>query len=172
MADSDFDKDFLPIYCEDCKQQGYIFEDDINQPRFVVCSRCGWETSQVWCPRCGMGGCFIENLSAKPAFWVCSRCKTKYDLPDSFYEEPIRLYLADELSPEVLQRVEPPKNVALDRIGQLMVYILTGELILFFVFIKVLGKPLLAALSFVVMIVLLIILGLWAKKITNVKSTQ
>jgi hypothetical protein len=95
---SDFEKDFQPIYCEKCEQQGFIFADDMNAPLFVVCSRCGWETSQVWCPKCGMGGDFInERVKDRPESWVCPDCKTEYTLPKAFYQKPIHLYLEDEL---------------------------------------------------------------------------
>ena len=102
-------KDFLPVYCEKCRQQGYIFSDNFDEPAFIVCNRCRSETSHVWCPKCGMGGGFIkELLKERPRSWVCSDCKTEYILPPLFYEEPIHLYLEDELPDNIRKRVDYP----------------------------------------------------------------
>jgi hypothetical protein len=102
---SEFDKDPLPIWCEDCDQQGYIFVDDPEASYFVACKACGWETSEVWCPRCQMGGEFVSDISEHPLTWNCPNCKTQYELPSTFYDNPIKLFLEKELPPFVLERM-------------------------------------------------------------------
>jgi hypothetical protein len=56
----------LPIWCVQCDKQGFIFVDDAEQPYFVVCKRCGWETSEVFCPKCVIGGEFVEDVGKRP----------------------------------------------------------------------------------------------------------
>jgi hypothetical protein len=41
-------KENLPAWCEGCNQQDHFFVDDFDQPCFIVCERCGWETSYGW----------------------------------------------------------------------------------------------------------------------------
>ena len=171
---NDFKKeDFLPVYCEKCRQQGYIFSDNFDEPDFIVCSCCGSEMSQVWCPKCEMGGDFInELLKERPRSWVCSDCKTEYILPASFYEEPIHLYLEDELSPDVLMRVLPPNNNLHKLAVILMGIVGISEFILIYVFLNILRNYLIAGISFVVMIIILIILGRWDTKLLTKKREK
>jgi len=103
---SEFAKDYLPIWCEDCDQQGFIFVDDPEGFFFAICKTCGWETSEVWCPKCGMGGGFVKNLKKRPPDWTCPNCKTKYQLANEFYEKPIRLFTEKELPSLVRERIE------------------------------------------------------------------
>lgn len=103
---SEFDKDYLPIWCEACDHQGFVFIDDISHPYFVTCNTCKRETSQVWCPKCEMGGEFVKNIGKRPSKWSCPDCKTKYELPDGFYEHPIKLFAQDELTPIVLEKIK------------------------------------------------------------------
>jgi hypothetical protein len=161
----DFEKDCLPIYCERCKQQGFIFRDDLDAPAFVVCSRCGWEASQLWCPKCGMGGDFLNVLlQRRPKSWRCEACRTEYPLPESFYTEPIRLYLQDELPAQTLERVLPPKNPASKWVARLFGILGYGELILLVTF-RIYDKPVLAKISIFVSVALAIIIGVWANKL-------
>jgi hypothetical protein len=88
----------LPIWCVQCDKQGFIFVDDAEQPYFVVCKRCGWETSEVFCPKCVIGGEFVEDVDKRPTSWRCPECGTEYNLPQSFYDEPVPLYLEEDLS--------------------------------------------------------------------------
>jgi hypothetical protein len=87
----------LPIWCEQCDRQGLVSVDDVEQPYFVVCKRCGWETSEVFCPKCVIGGEFVEDVGKRPKSWKCPDCGTEYDLPESFYDEPVPLYLEEDL---------------------------------------------------------------------------
>src|SRR5512138_595429 len=99
---SNFDKDHFPIWCEGCDRQGFVFDDNPEHSCFVICKTCGWETSDVWCPRCGMGGGFVKNIRKRPSHWVCPDCKTKYQLPDTFYQDPLHLFMVEDL-PVTLQ---------------------------------------------------------------------
>jgi hypothetical protein len=101
----EFEKDYLPIWCEDCDCQGYIFVDNFELPYFVVCKTCGYETSQVWCPKCQSSGEFVENISKRPFSWQCSICKTKYNLPNGFYKNPITLFTEKVLPHPVQNRI-------------------------------------------------------------------
>ena len=92
------EQESIPVWCENCNCQGYIFIDDPEQPCFVVCKTCEWETSQVWCPKCGMGGGFVKNISSRPKQWRCPDCKTQYQLPYAFYEERVMLIATEDLS--------------------------------------------------------------------------
>ncbi len=103
---AEFEKDYLPIWCEDCDSQGYVFVDDLDCPYYVVCKTCGYETSQVWCPKCQMGGEFVRNIGERPSSWNCSNCKTEYELPSEFYENPIMLFTEEVLPQNVLERIE------------------------------------------------------------------
>jgi len=78
----------LPIWCQKCDKQGFILVDDLECPYFVICERCGWETSQVFCPTCQMGGEFVREIEKRPTSWVCSDCDTRYELPVDFYKQP------------------------------------------------------------------------------------
>lgn len=103
---SEFDKDYLPIWCENCDQQGFIFVDNPEGSFFAICKTCGWETSEVWCPKCGMGGEFVRNIGKRPTSWNCPNCKTKYDLPNGFYENSLTLFTEEVLPQTVLDRIE------------------------------------------------------------------
>lgn len=105
MENNDSEKEELPIWCEKCNQQGFIYVDDPEKPAFVVCHRCGWEATQLWCPKCGMGGDYIRNLENRPASWVCPSCKTRYRLPDNYYEEPVPLYIDEDLPENIKVKV-------------------------------------------------------------------
>ena len=145
-ADANFEKEFLPIWCEGCNQQGHIFVDDPDEPSFVVCSRCGWEASQVWCPKCGMGGDFInERLKDRPISWVCPDCKTEYALPATFYVKPAHLCFEDELPKTTLVRVKPSEKAS----SKLIAIFLSGigiAGILVMIFVKSARFPLLILL--------------------------
>ena len=98
MTISVAEQEFIPVECENCDYEGYIFIDDAEQPYFVVCQTCGWETSYVWCPKCGMGGEFVEEISNRPKEWYCPDCDSEYQLPDGFYEEKVMLLATEDLS--------------------------------------------------------------------------
>jgi hypothetical protein len=89
-------KESLPIWCVQCDKQGLIFVDDIEQPYFVVCMRCGWETSEVFCAKCVIGGEFVAQIEQRPRSWTCPDCGTEYALPASFYDEPVLLHLEED----------------------------------------------------------------------------
>jgi len=105
-------KDFLPIWCEQCNVQGYIFVEDAEIPAFLICKKCGYEASQVWCPTCGMGGDFIKDIKKRPTFWYCSKCRTKYQLPSTFYDNPVTIHPESDL-PEGshIPEISNPKEV-------------------------------------------------------------
>jgi len=168
MKNADLEKDFLPVYCEKCKQQGFIFLENMDEPAFIVCSRCGSEMSQVSCPNCKMGGDYVEKIGTRPTSWICSSCKIETILPTLFYEKPIHLYLREELPPEVLSRVLPPVNPVLKWSLRMMGVVGIGEIALLIFLFNFINKPLLpACLSIIVMFSLLIILGRWATKFSQ-----
>jgi hypothetical protein len=101
----DFAKDFLPIWCEQCNAQGYIFVDSIETPYFVTCKECGQETSEVFCPKCKMGGEYVKGIKDRPTSWICPGCSNEYSLPTTFYEHPVPLYLEEDLPDSVRLRV-------------------------------------------------------------------
>jgi hypothetical protein len=103
---SEFDKDYIPIWCDDCDCQGFVFINDTPHSYFVVCNTCKWETSQVWCPKCEIGGEFVRDISKQPSEWSCPGCNTKYKLPDNFYENPIKLIAQQELPPIIQERIK------------------------------------------------------------------
>ena len=105
------EQESIPIWCEDCNSQGYIFIDDPEQPCFVVCKTCGWETSQVWCPKCGMGGGFVEETEKRPLNWSCPTCKTRYRLPQEFYKESVALIVEKDLSPDIRKLISSRKSI-------------------------------------------------------------
>lgn len=81
----------FPIWCENCKESGYISLGNTKKPHFVICERCNAETSQVWCDECRMGGDYVRDLELRPKDWTCTSCKNTYVLPDEYYENPIPL---------------------------------------------------------------------------------
>ena len=94
---AEFSKDYVPLWCEQCDKQGLVFVDDIEQPYFIVCKRCGWEASQVFCPKCVIGGEFVRHIEERPMVWTCPDCETEYRLPASFYDESVPLCLEEDL---------------------------------------------------------------------------
>jgi hypothetical protein len=106
MTTSEFEKDYLPISCVQCGQQGFIFINDFERSYFVICKTCGWETSQVWCPKCQMGGEFVSNILDRPFSWNCPQCNTRYELSSAFYELPVMLFAKEALPPATLERIE------------------------------------------------------------------
>ena len=104
------DKEFIPIWCDDCNRQGGIFIDDPEEPYFVICKNCGWETSQVWCPECGMGGGFVEEISKRPMSWNCPSCETEYQLPQEFYTKSVELIAIKELPDDIRKQVLPNRD--------------------------------------------------------------
>jgi hypothetical protein len=107
MKDSTiFDKQIFPINCEECEQLGYIFIDDLNGSYFIVCQKCGGETSEVSCPKCNMGGSFVRDIENRPSTWTCEGCGSTYSLPPGFYENPVTLYELEKLPPEIQQRIK------------------------------------------------------------------
>jgi len=169
---SDFEKDFQPIYCEKYKQQGFIFVEDIDQPTFVVCDRCGYETSQFWYPKCEMGGCFVENIEKRPLSWIYSNCRTKYILPDSFYEKHLQLYLEKDLPVEMLISVLHPNYMMHKLAVNFMGIVALSGFVSIYIFLSILHRPLLVVISFLVLMTLLIILGRWDTKLSTIKQTK
>lgn len=104
--DLEFDKQYLPVVCDQCDKKGFIFVDHFDIPCLVMCDHCGGETSNVWCPKCRMGGAFVRNISQHPSYWICTNCQTKYQLANAFYENPIKLYFDEELPVDVRQRIK------------------------------------------------------------------
>ena len=92
------ERDFIPMWCEGCNQQGEIAVVDSTMPVFVRCSNCGHEDAEVWCEKCGMGGQFIRHLERHPSTWTCSGCKTVYTLPSGFYDHPVPLQIMESYS--------------------------------------------------------------------------
>ncbi|MBN1249119.1 MAG: hypothetical protein JXC32_15780 [Anaerolineae bacterium] len=105
MKRIDLSGDHIPIWCDQCDQQGFIFVKDVTQPVFVVCAKCGSETSEVWCPRCAIGGEYVADLKSRSLSWKCPGCGTEYPLPQSFYERPVPLQLTDDLPGGVRARL-------------------------------------------------------------------
>ncbi len=158
MENADSGKKELPIWCETCDQQGYIYLDDPDQPAFVVCSRCGFEASQVWCPKCGMGGDFIRNIEDRPMSWVCTGCKTRYKLPASFYETPVHLYMRDELVAGTLRQGQP--FVSSTKLVDLLSYVLLGGVFIIVIAISWRYKNYLILLVFPLIYILVAVLSI------------
>ena len=105
----------LPIWCQ-CGKQGYIFVDNIEQSHFVVCKECGSETVEVFCSECRAGSELIE-IEEHPKSWVCAGCKTEHSLSEAFYQNPITLYLEDDLPDDIYESdhyIEIPHKNELD----------------------------------------------------------
>ena len=128
------EKEELPIWCEGCDQQGFIFVDDTQKPAFVVCSRCGFEASQVWCPKCEMGGDFVSDIEDRPIYWVCTSCMKRYSLPDNFYEEPVPLYIGEDRPKDVKIKAFPIQSqsfisiISKKPLQSLLLFILVADL--------------------------------------------
>ena len=105
-SDIEHKKDWIPIWCEPCNQQGYIFIDDPHRTYYVICKSCGSEYSQAWCSECEIGGDFVREIRNQPSSWVCSDCKKEYKISSLIYKNPVSLYLEDMLSDEILDRIE------------------------------------------------------------------
>ncbi len=75
----------LSLWCDGCRQDGFIYVNDTDDPIFVLCQNCQEETAQVWCSNCQMGGQLFDNVKERPNEWACSDCKSVYTLPDDFY---------------------------------------------------------------------------------------
>ena len=101
-----FENQHLPILCDNCGEQGFIFVDNIKQSYLIICHNCGGETSQVWCPKCGIGVAYGRDIDKHPSFWVCLNCDTNYELANTFYDNPVELYLEKELPLDAYQRIE------------------------------------------------------------------
>jgi hypothetical protein len=125
---ADDEKEELPIWCEGCDQQGFIFVDNGEKPAFVVCNRCGFEASQVWCPKCEMGGNFVRDIEDRPVFWDCPSCKRRYMLPDNFYEEPVPLYVKEDIPKDIKVKTHPVQRQPLINLSK---ETLPGLIILF-----------------------------------------
>lgn len=105
IAKNVFDQHYMPIWCEGCNEQGYIFDESVFEDAFfVVCPHCGRETSSVNCPKCEIGGEFVQNIEDRPDSWACPDCKTGYSLSNDFYRKPITLYLKSDLPKAILPR--------------------------------------------------------------------
>jgi hypothetical protein len=115
---SEFEKEYSPIWCENCNQQGFIFVDNLEGSHFVTCKSCDWETSDVWCSKCGMGGEFVRKIGKRPTSWSCPNCKTKYMLPNEFYNEPITLFIEETLPKTVLERIQKDLETSQSISGQ------------------------------------------------------
>ena len=128
---SEFNKEYLPIWCEDCDQQGYIFIDNLDDPCFIICKACGWETSHVSCPKCQMGGEFVRNISERPSSWICPSCQTQYPISSAVYENPTRLYVEKELPFDIRQRIEKKRlsSGLSSPIGKFYAYLFLGIII-------------------------------------------
>ena len=157
---ADFDKDFVPIWCEGCNKQGQVFADDLERPYFVVCPRCGRETSTVWCPKCQVGGEFVTGIEERPMSWVCSSCHTEYTLPVSFYEQPLLLYQENNLLDEVRARVRSSGHNRHSKGANLIA--LTAFIGIALVFVSLFAhKWGVAALFFALMLVIMVVIGRW-----------
>jgi hypothetical protein len=155
-------KDFLPVYCERCRKQGYIFLDDFGQPAFIVCSCCGSEMSQEWCPKCGQRGDFIKIVETRPSSWNCPKCKTRYFLPPFFYENVVHLYLEDELPQDVRLRVDPPEDPS-NKIKRYLVFGIGIGGILALIIMRAMGISLflIILVMLVVIVLVLLLLKYW-----------
>lgn len=106
-----FDQPYVPIWCEGCDEQGYVFDKDVMTGAFfVVCPHCRYETSEVNCTKCGVGGEFVENIKERPHSWTCSTCKTEYSLPADFYEKPLALHLESDLPEDFRMALAAARN--------------------------------------------------------------
>lgn len=109
---TDFNKDYLPIWCEQCDAQGYFFADDVLRPCLVICRRCNTYWLSVWCTKCEMGLALPRKSEERSLSWTCPDCKSEYSLPASVYDEPLTLYAADELPDATRARVSSQKKRA------------------------------------------------------------
>ena len=88
-----FGEEEIPIWCEGCNSEGYIRVSDGWKPYFVVCEKCGHETSMVSCDECQMGGEFVRNIADRSTTYTCPNCKRQYEFPQSLYDNPIPLHI-------------------------------------------------------------------------------
>lgn len=98
------DKEYLPIWCEKCDRQGFVFTDNFEGNLFVICKACGGQYSDVWCDSCEMGGDFIKNLSEHPKSWNCPDCKKEHFLPKDFYDSPNKLYMEEDIPEGIIDQ--------------------------------------------------------------------
>ena len=121
----------FPIWCDGCDQQGKIFVDNFDQPTFVVCNTCGFETSQVWCPKCKMGGEYVRNIETRPKSWVCIDCHTEYVLPKDFYNNPTNLRVLKSQGSNQTKSIPSYKQDALIWIVSGLIFFCSGLFIAF-----------------------------------------
>jgi hypothetical protein len=112
-------------YCERCKRDGTfpLADDEWENPHYVVCVNCSWETAHVYCPECEQAGWLASNdINAHPMFWVCTFCGTQRDLPEDFYDHEHRLVL-----------VAPGPGIEIKKILELIAFIITVIFCLFMI---------------------------------------
>jgi hypothetical protein len=109
---SEFEKDFLPEWCENCDQQGVFFIDNIFEPYLVACQHCDKEVISVWCPECEAGFALPIKKGSRQTDWDCPICHKHYFFPEAAYKQPVKLYLESDLPEDVRMRVIPQKRVS------------------------------------------------------------
>ena len=97
--------DFLPQYCETCKEQGYYKCEDPEANSILACSRCGRKYSSVWCSKCGMGGDFVRNPENRPKAWDCPGCKERYELDPAIFDHSAPLIPESHLPHDIREQV-------------------------------------------------------------------
>ncbi len=98
--------DYLPLYCETCKEQGYYKCEDPEVNSILACSRCGGKYSSVWCSKCGMGGDFVRNPEDRPETWVCPGCKKRYEIDPAIFDHTVPLIPETQLPLKIRESVE------------------------------------------------------------------
>ena len=97
--------DYLPLYCETCKEQGYYKYEDPEANSILACSRCGRKYSSVWCSKCGMGGDFVRNPENRPGTWDCPGCNKRYELDPAIFDHTVPLIPESQLPHEIREQV-------------------------------------------------------------------
>lgn len=107
---AEFDKDYLPAWCENCDKQGVYFVDDFNKPYHVIHKDCGYEIISAHCEDCAMGFALPNPPGERPQTWTCDGCGKEYNMKMSIFENPIDLYIDEDLPEEIRQQVLPRQN--------------------------------------------------------------
>ena len=98
--------------------------------------------------------------------WVCPECRTEYSLPALFYEQPVFLYLENDLPDEVRARVRSPVNSRYS-IGMKLISF-TGFVGMALTFISLFARKWeMAGLCFVLTLAILLAIGRWMRKYSN-----
>lgn len=127
---AEFDKDYLPAWCENCDKQGIYFVDNFDKTYHVIHKKCGYEILSTHCDDCTMGFAIPNQPGNRPQTWTCDGCGKVYNMDMSIYEQPIDLHIESELPEEVRSRIHPKDNV-LQRIALVLVFAIIMAIRLF-----------------------------------------